>query len=343
MNDTAALQFLSKLLSLCLALCLFAGALCACGGQAEPILPHGQTEQSQTEEITTEEITTAPPSAPWPAAGKTLTFPELSAPSAGLYCLETKTALYEKSADFFVAPASLTKLLTALTALENCGKETTFAVGDELSMVHSGSSLCLLAKGHVISLEDLIYGMLLPSGNDAAWVVAVHTARAVSGDDTMPAQAAAEYFCTMMNEKANALGAEDSVFLSPDGWDTPGQHTTVRDLAKIAKAALENETIRAAVACPQKYVVFASGHSITWKNTNPLLDAQSPYYRAWASGVKTGTTEAAGHCLIACAERQGKTYLAVVMGCADDDGRAADACALLDRVANGAAESITEP
>lgn len=343
MNDTAALRFLSKLLALCLALCLFAGTLCACGGQAEPIFPHGQTEQSQTEEITTEEVTTAPPSAPWPAAEKTLAFPELSAPCAGLYCLETKTALYEKSADFFVAPASLAKLLTALTALENCDKETTFAVGDELSMVHSGSSLCLLAKGHVISLEDLIYGMLLPSGNDAAWVVAVHTARAVSGDDTMPAQAAAEYFCTMMNEKANALGAEDSVFLSPDGWDTPGQHTTVRDLAKIAKAALENETIRTAVACPQKYVVFASGHSITWKNTNPLLDAQSPYYRAWASGVKTGTTEAAGHCLIACAERQGKTYLAVVMGCADDDGRAADVCALLDRAANGAAESIIAP
>ena len=240
---------------------------------------------------------------------------------AGLYNALTMECLYSKASTERVYPASLTKLLTACTALNYVSPDKIFTVGTELSFVADGSSLCMIHAGHRLKLRDLLAGMLMCSGNDAAYTVAVNVAREVSGMQDMSDSDAVSYFCRLMNNYARSIGAVNSNFVSPDGWDNDNQYSTVYDLALISARALNITEIRNIVSCKSKYVVFESGETITWKNTNLLLHDDSKYYLPQAIGMKTGSTAKAGKSLIAVVNVNGREYIAVVMGCENDDAR----------------------
>lgn len=245
----------------------------------------------------------------------------VSAPYAGLYRADSLECIYEKSADSYIHPASMTKVLTACTALHYISPDTVYTVGSEQNLVPKGSSLCLIKAGHRLKLRDLLTGMLMCSGNDAAYTVAVNVARDVSGDRSMSDTDAVAYFVQLMNDYAIQIGASNSHFATPDGWDHAQQHTTIYDLARISAHAMQMEEIRNIASSRSKYVVFASGENITWTNTNALLQPDSSYYLPDAIGLKTGTTPLAGNCLIAVINRNGTDYIAIVAGCQSNTGR----------------------
>lgn len=241
--------------------------------------------------------------------------------SALLYCVDTDNLLYDCQISKRVYPASLTKLLTALVAVRYCSLDTCFTVGNELDSVSENSSLCLIQKGHILSLYDLLCGLLIESGNDAAYTIAVNVARNVTGNKKLPAKEAVRKFCLLMNSYAKGIGMVGSSFDNPDGRDSKGTYTTAYDLLLLTKRALSVPEIKEIVSSKEKYVVFKSGQNITWKNTNKLMQEDSEYYRSTVSGVKTGTTESAGNCLITTYTSNGKQYIAVIMGCKNDDDR----------------------
>lgn len=237
-----------------------------------------------------------------------------------VYGIDGGEIITSENADIHIAPASLTKLLTACTALKFIDPDELFTVGSEQELVPKHSSLSLILKGHVLKLRDLIAGMLMVSGNDAAYTVAAAAAREISGT-SMSDRECIEYFCGLMNEFAEELGMTDSRFLNPDGSDVPEQYTTVFDLVKLAEYALTVPVIKEIISEHEKYVVFESGENITWVNSNKLLDPESPYYSEYAIGMKTGTTSKAGNCLIGVFKKDDKAYISVAAGCLTDWGR----------------------
>lgn len=246
---------------------------------------------------------------------------KISAPYAGLYEAFSLSAVYEKKAQSQIYPASLTKVLTAITALSYVSPETVFTVGSEQNLVPERSSLCLIKKGHKLTLYDLLTGMLIASGNDAAYTIAVNTARIVINKENISDKEALSFFSSLMNTAAKTAGAKHSHFINPDGFDNAEQYTTIEDLAAICGYALTFKEIREIIKYKEKYVVFKSGENVTWKNSNQLLNPKSPYYLPTATGMKTGTTPLAGKCLIALADINDKAYIAVVAGCDSEDSR----------------------
>ena len=241
--------------------------------------------------------------------------------AAAFACADDAELLYCDNINERIAPASLTKLLTASVALHYLSPDTVVTVGSEQNLVKAGSSLCLIRPGHKLKLYDLLTGMLMASGNDAAYTVAVSTARAVKNDTTMTDLQAVNYFADLMNEYAVSIGMKDSHFTTPEGWDDVNQYTTVSDLLTLATHAFSIPEIKEITGTYQKKVYFVSGENITWTNTNALLNPNSSYYSSDAVGIKTGTTESAGNCLISAFERNGKTYISVVVGCPTGDDR----------------------
>lgn len=236
-------------------------------------------------------------------------------------CVDDAELLYGDNINEHIAPASLTKLLTASVALHYLSPDTVVTVGSEQSLVKSGSSLCLIKPGHKLKLYDLLTGMLMASGNDAAYTVAVTTARAVKSDTAMTDSQAVSYFAELMNSYASSIGMNNSHFTTPEGWDDASQYTTVYDVLILANHAFSIPEIKTITGTYQKKVYFVSGENITWTNTNALLNPSSTYYCSDAVGIKTGTTANAGNCLIAAFERNGKTYLSAVVGCGTGNDR----------------------
>ncbi len=249
---------------------------------------------------------------------------------AGLFDLSNPKVLYAKNINKKISPASLTKLLTACVALQYSDAQSVFTVGSELDLVKKGSSLCLISKGQKLKLYDLICGMLLASGNDASYTIAVNTARIASGNKNMSDKQSVKYFIDLMNAYAEAVGAKNSHFATPDGWDSDKQYSTVYDLYRIASNALAMKEIKEIVGLSEKYALFETGEHITWKNTNRLLIKKDEYYYKGATGVKTGTTGKAGMCLIASAKKNGRELMAIVLGCETDKIRYKTAAKLFD-------------
>lgn len=252
-------------------------------------------------------------------------YPELitspSCKSSALYCIDDNKFIYKDRINDFIAPASLTKLLTASVALYYLNPNTVVTVGSEQELVKSGSSLCLIRQGHKLKLYDLLTGMLMVSGNDAAYTVAVATARAAKPDVQMTDAQAVTYFADLMNEYANSLGMKNSHFVNPEGWDDAKQYTTVSDLLRLAAHAFSVPEIKTITGTYQKYVVFVSGENITWTNSNALLNPNGAYYCADAVGMKTGTTANAGNSLIAVFNKNERNYISIVTGCQSDTDR----------------------
>ena len=208
---------------------------------------------------------------------------------------QTGRILYEKNPDEFRAAASTQKLLTALIVAEK-------GYLDQPVTVQQVDTLAEPVKlnikpGDTYQRIDLLRALLVKSPNDVARCLARDYAGSV------------EAFAEVMNRRAQQLGAVHSHFLNPNGLPIPGQYSTARDLSLIARAAYANPTIRSIVCMPQYVFRYANGRTRELENTNKVL-RRLPY----CNGMKTGYTEAAGHCLIASGTRPGRDVIAVVLG-----------------------------
>lgn len=242
----------------------------------------------------------------------------------------TGQVMYSKNAEAKCYPASLTKLMTAIVACEAISPETPITLGNEVNMISPGSSRAFLTPGSRLTLEQLIQALLLPSGNDAAYGIAVQVGKVMAGDTNMDNKTALSLFCNRMNEKARALGCTGTNFANPDGYHADNHYTTAQDMMLIADHALKNEVIARTVAQSKVDVKMLSGQSVTWQNSNKLVREDNAFSYAGATGLKTGSTDEAGYCLIASATREGQTSIAVVMGAAQENNRWEDASGLLD-------------
>ena len=218
-----------------------------------------------------------------------------SASSAILMEAESGRVLYEQNAHEERLIASITKLMTALVALESGHDlEETVTVGEACTRAE-GSSL-YLRPGEEISLKGLLYGVMLRSGNDAALAVAEHCGGSV------------EEFVGRMNEKAAQLGMVNSHFANPNGLNAEGHYSSAYDMALLARACLENEAL-AEIAATKSATV--DGRVLT--NHNKLL-----WQYEGCIGLKTGYTEKAGRTLVSAARRGGMTLIAVTLNDPDD-------------------------
>lgn len=244
---------------------------------------------------------------------------------------DTDALLYQKNSTDRIAPASTAKMITALTVLEYCSPEDEMRVGAEIEMIHSDSSTAWLMKGDTLTVRQLLIALMLPSGNDAAYTLAVNTGKTIAGDNSLSNQQAIQIFMDKVNEKAKAIGVTDSNFVVPDGYDAEGQYTTAYDLAIIAKACLEDPIISEIVASNTSYERWPNGREVTYNNSNELLDPNSPYYRPEVIGLKTGTSSLGGACVVSAAVIDGETYICVVMG-STKESRFQDSVDILDKI-----------
>ncbi len=233
----------------------------------------------------------------------------------------TGRILYQHNAGQQIFPASTTKLLTALVVLDNATDlEEKITVGNEVNEFSSASSLMHLKSGHSVTIKELLYGLMLPSGNDAAAALAVHYGDSISG------------FAKMMNEKAKELGMENSSFQNPHGLSILNQnnYSTAADMAKLAVAAHQNATLAEIMAAPSYDVTSTelNAENQTILNSNMLLrtpEAEAAYERYKdfryepATGMKTGMLQnvngnAYYGCLVASAQKDGLDLITCTFG-----------------------------
>lgn len=223
---------------------------------------------------------------------------EVSAQSSVLMCADTAQIVFAENAHERRSMASTTKIMTALLALESEQLGHTVTVGQEVTQTE-GSSLGL-APGDEILLTDLVCGMLLVSGNDAANAVAV----AVAG--SVPA------FVQRMNEKAQQLGMRNTCFKTPSGLDAEQHYSTAYDMAILTRAALQNDLFRD--MCSRYTATVEINNKTVWlQNHNRMLTSYDGLI-----GVKTGFTKKSGRCLVTAAERNGVCLIAVTLKAPDD-------------------------
>lgn len=212
-----------------------------------------------------------------------------SASAAILMDAGSGRVLYEQNADTRMLIASTTKIMTALVAIREGRLWDTVKVSRTAAYTE-GSSM-YLKEGETLTLETLLYGLLLCSGNDAAVAIAEHIGGSEAG------------FAQKMNETAASLGMKNSSFANPNGLDHEDHYSTARDMAILARAAMENETLARIVSTR---TVTIGGRTMT--NHNKLLS-----YVEGCIGLKTGYTKAAGRTLVSCAERNGQRLIAVTL------------------------------
>lgn len=225
---------------------------------------------------------------------------DISAHSAILFEPETKTVLFEKNSESAMSMASTTKIITAITAIENGKLDDIVSVSKYAADVE-GSSVWL-EEGEKQTLKDLLYGLMLSSGNDAAIAIAEH----ISGS--------CEEFAKLMNYTAQKAGATNSSFKNPSGLDEEGHYTTALDMAKLTAYAYKNEIFKNIVST-KEYQMPWEGHqwNRTLKNHNKLLKIYDG-----CIGVKTGFTKKSGRCLVSSASRNGLQLIAVTLKAPDD-------------------------
>lgn len=289
--------------------------------------PPADAQTQPTESVPTETEPTEPP-----VKELVLTFGEdFSVESRDYFiydCEEEKILVVEGGLDDKLYPASITKLFTAYVALQYLDPSQVITLGKEVNLVASDSSLAYVKPGQTIKVSELVKGMLLPSGNDAAYGLAAAAARKHSGNANMAPGDAVKYFVNLMNSTAQQLGMTGSHFANPDGIHDFEHYTSSRDMMKIAALALESYTIRNCVSIVSDRVTFSNGDVAVWDNTNKLIDPASQYYCPDAIGLKTGHTSYAGFCLLSAFEVEGKTYVVGTLGCVRPEDRFIDALKL---------------
>ncbi len=221
---------------------------------------------------------------------------------------DSETVIFDKNADKKTAPASITKMVTCILVLENCNDlETKLTCKRECldGLYAQNAATVGILPGETMTVKELLYCLMIPSAADAANILADYIGGGIPN------------FVVMMNDFVKGLGCENTNFINAHGLDEGGGNiTTAYDLYKIAKYALQNptfkeitSTLRHEIAPTNKYP-----HPRYLNNTNKMMNpAYKDYYSKYISGVKTGTTELAGHCVVSTASKNGYNYMLIVM------------------------------
>lgn len=245
--------------------------------------------------------------------------PKVMAETAIVMDMDTKEILYAKGIDEKRAPASTTKILTAMLAIEKVPFETQITFTDEVNNIEAGSTHIGIKPGETLTMKDCAYAILLASANEVSSGVAEYIGT------TVPA------FVDMMNQRAKELGCTNTHFVNANGLYDENHYTTARDLAIIAKAAFQNETFREVVKTPY-YIVPKT--NITdeerWLNNHHKMILQGSEYYEGCLGGKTGYTEKAGNTLVTYAERNGRKLVCALLADVNVVAQYTDTKALLD-------------
>ncbi|WP_303860538.1 D-alanyl-D-alanine carboxypeptidase family protein [Alkalibaculum bacchi] len=233
------------------------------------------------------------------------TDPNILSPAAILMDAETGQVLYDKSAKERLYPASITKVLTAIIALEkNENLNEKVIIGKDVPyQIASNSSAIYLLPGEVVTLEQLMYALMVESANDAAVAIAEHTAGSV------------ENFAKLMNDKAKELGATDSHFINPHGLHSEDHYTTAYDMALIMKEAIKNPVLRKLMTT-SNYIIPETNEQQTrylWTKNRLYKSEGDEFYNDKVIASKTGFTTEAKNTLISAAENNGMSLIAVVL------------------------------
>lgn len=258
----------------------------------------------------------------------------LSATAAILIEADSGEVIFEKKADEPLYPASTTKILTvwlALTLAEQLPGDTLYdklqtklTVSENAVNLAPDESSAKLAAGEQVALIDLCYAAILPSGNDAATAIA----EGLAGSE--------ETYVQLMNQAAYSLGCTNTHFVNANGLHDENHFTTARDLAILTRVAMQNETFRQIVLAKEHIMprdnIYRNRTIVNRNNfvNKPEEESKAGRYYEYATGVKTGTTSAAGNCLVASASKDGVSLIGVVLGSTSDASRYTDARRLMD-------------
>lgn len=266
----------------------------------------------------------------------TLSSAGLSCSFASAYDVSNKKSLLSVNGGDKAYPASTTKIITGMVACKYCPMDTLYTIGGEIDVMYQGSSPSTagLIKGQTWTLRDLMYAMLLPSGNDAAYSVAACTINYLYPNNTWTSREQIDKFAELMNEMATTVGATGSHFTVPDGnsyytssgaWDDrlTYHYVTANDMVKFAKYAFAMGEMAEVVSTTGK-TLTVDGKSYTFSNTNSLLSSNK-----YVVGMKTGTTTPAGACLVVGAYKDDRFVITVVLKSSD---RYADTNLLLNQI-----------
>ena len=244
------------------------------------------------------------------AAASPDTKPTINSRKYVIYDRLSGRCIYGKDENKQTAMASTTKIMTSIIVVENCNLKDIVTITSKAA--GTGGSRLGLHTDDKITINDLLYGLMLRSGNDAAVALAIHIAGSV------------EEFAKLMNQKAEELGLKDTHFVTPHGLDNPNHYTTAFELAKITDYALKNETI-AKIVKTKSTTISINGRSMQINNTNELLGTIEGVY-----GVKTGFTNNAGRCLVTSVKRGDMDLIIVVIGADTRKDRAKDSIKLIE-------------
>ena len=237
---------------------------------------------------------------------------ELNARIALIYDRASDRVLYEKNGDKQTPMASTTKIMTAIVVLENTDLKEVVTIDSKSAAI--GGSRLGLKKDDKVTINDLLYGLMLRSGNDAASALAIYVGGSIQN------------FADMMNNKAEELGLTNTHFVVPHGLDNEGHYTTAYELAKITDYALKNETFKKIVSTSST-TISINGNLKQINNTNKLLNSVSGVY-----GVKTGFTNGAGRCLVTAWEKNDMDIITVIIGADTNNLRTTDTKKLIEYV-----------
>lgn len=314
---------------------LLIAAIIVCSTLAKPVFNPDSIQTPGTSESivpSTGTSTTGTTTAPQPTWNTYPADRQLLAQQYFVYdCNADSFLVSSGQADERVYPASITKLFTAYVAMQYLEPTTQITAGDALDLVAWGSSVAKIEKGDVLTAQQLVQAMLLPSGNDAAYLLACEAGRVIKNDPSVSVSAAVQAFMSQMNTQAQTLGMTGTHFVNPDGIHEDDHYTTFGDLAILGKLSMENETIMQYAATPKDQVVL-HGETIDWKNTNALVDPATAYYCPYAVGLKTGQTPSAGSCLLSAFQKDGQTLLIGVFGCPEEEDRFDDTLQLFNQI-----------
>jgi D-alanyl-D-alanine carboxypeptidase (penicillin-binding protein 5/6) len=233
-----------------------------------------------------------------------------------IYEVSSGEILTQSNTDKTYYPGSITKVLTALTAMDYLDLDTELTVTqEELDLVQANSSLAYLEAGEELTFKQLLYALLLPSGNDAAKVIAVNAGAVILDDSSASTEACYEAFVEEMNRKAQEIGMTSSHFSNSDGYDDTDNYSTAQDLILLGEAAVSNDTIKEIVATKHIYVrTNKSEHN--WNSTNYFINDSSDgqkYLDDRILGIKTGFTDIGGRCFLLYGVSDGMEIIGVVL------------------------------
>lgn len=259
--------------------------------------------------------------------------PTVTAQAAILASQETGTILFEKNSNEKIYPASMTKILTALVVMDHFTAEELVVVGTEINEVTLDSSKAGHVVGETLTIRNLIRGLIIPSGNDSANVLATVVSKRTEDNPNLTFAQSETVFAELMNAKAKELGALNSHFTNAHGYHNENHYSTVYDMALFAKAFM-NDSALAEIAGEKNFTgngadgMFVNDPSIltqeyAWRSHNLLL-TENEYNYGYATGIKTGFHDEAGDCVSATAKKDGDTLICIVAN-SPDPGRWMDA------------------